>query len=71
MIPMLSEVTRLFTMVVMLFNMCNSNDFNRKQCLTNWDQWLYPELQRAWEIKSGASVPYQEEKDVLNSNKED
>ena len=71
MIPMLNEATRLFTMVVMLFNMCNSNDFNRKQCLTNWDQWLYPELQRAWEIKSGANFPYQDEKDVLNSNKED
>ena len=52
-------------MVVMLFNMCNSNEFNRQACMSDWDQWLIPELIRAWEIKTGQEIPYQNEKDVL------
>lgn len=58
-------------MVVMLFNMCNSNNFNRKQCLTNWDTWLVPELKRAWDIKTRTEVPYQEEQQTLQSTKDD
>ena len=64
---MIHEIGSFLSMVVMLFNICNSNDFNRQQCMKNWDVWLIPEIQRAWDIKSGSEVPYQEEKDVLNS----
>lgn len=58
-------ILRLISMLVMLFNMCNSNDFNRKQCLTDIDVWLIPEIQRGWEIYRGQHKPYQEEHDLL------
>ena len=59
------EINNLLIMVVMLFNMCNSNEFNRQACMSDWDQWLIPELIRAWEIKTGQEIPYQNEQDVL------
>mgnify|MGYP000005838476 CR=1 FL=1 len=68
---MSSEVVRLLSMVAMLVNMCNSNDFNKEQCLKDWDQWLYPEIHRAWEIKTRQELPYQDEKEVLESTKEE
>ena len=45
-------------------------------CVTvssNWeycykvDQWLIPDLIRAWELKTGKYIPYQEEKDYLQN----
>tara|TARA_S200002703_G_scaffold55035_2_gene47635 strand:- start:16545 stop:16769 length:225 start_codon:yes stop_codon:yes gene_type:complete len=53
-------------MSLMLFNVCNSNDFNREQCMKDWDVWLYPELKRAWDIYRNNSILYQDERDKLN-----
>tara|TARA_B100000902_G_C27057155_1_gene787186 strand:+ start:388 stop:597 length:210 start_codon:yes stop_codon:yes gene_type:complete len=36
------------------------------------DQWLLPEIQQAWEIKTGKYIPYQDEQiylDKVNGNK--
>ena len=68
---MWNELVRFFTMVVMLFNMCNQSPDTRKACMSDWDVWLYPELQRAWDLKFGREVPYQEERDALESIKQD
>lgn len=65
MTELVAEVTHLITMLVMLFNMCNSNEFNRQACMKDWDTWLIPEIVRLWEIKTGKEIPYQNEKDVL------
>ena len=62
---LVAEITQVVTMITMLFNMCNSNDFNRKQCVENWDTWLLPEISRAWKLKTGQETPYQNEEDVL------
>ena len=62
---LIAEATQLITMLVMLFNMCNSNEFNRQACMKDWDTWLIPELVRAWNIKSGKEIPYQDEKDMV------
>ena len=61
----LSTILRFFHMVVMLFNICNSNDFNRQQCMKDWDVWLIPEIQKGWDLYNGSEVPYQEESDKL------
>lgn len=62
----LSPILNLLTMIIMLFNICNSNDFNRKQCMKDWDVWLFPEIQRAWDMYTEQYVPYQEERDKLD-----
>ena len=64
---MWSEIVRFFSMAAMLFNICNQNDFSRKQCLTDMDKWLLPELVKAWELKTQQTIPYQDEKDKLQS----
>ena len=64
---MWSELVRVFSMIGALFTMCTSNTFNFSQCIKNWDQWLYPEIQRAWQIKTKQETPYQDEKEVLES----
>lgn len=61
----LSTILKLFNMIVMLVNICNSNDFNRQQCMKDWDVWLVPEIQRAWDLYTEQYVPYQEENDIL------
>ena len=58
---MMTEIVRVATVAMMLFNMCNQSDFNRKACMSDWDVWLYPELQRAWELRSGKETPYESE----------
>ena len=61
----LTPLVNLLTMIVMLFNICNSNDFNRKQCMKDWDVWLFPEIQKAWDLYTEQYTPYQEERDAL------
>jgi hypothetical protein len=44
---------------------------NWEYCSKDWDQWLYPEIQRGWEIYSNPSTIYQNERDSLeNINKD-
>ena len=66
----MNEIVRLFSMFILLFNMCNQSDFTRKQCLTNWDEWLYPELIKGWNLRFGNEVPYQEEKEALRDHEQ-
>ena len=67
----ISTILRILEMFILLFNMCNTNDFNRQQCIKDWDQWLIPELQRAWDIYTGEEELYQEEKESLDEYNED
>ncbi len=62
----ISTILRILESFILLFNMCNSNDFNRQQCMKNWESWLVPELQRAWNIYTGEEELYQEEKESLD-----
>lgn len=64
----ISTILRILESFILLFNMCNSNDFNRQQCMKNWDQWLVPELQRAWDIYTEKEKLYQEEDEKLRES---
>ena len=41
---------------------CVTDPRNWQQCFSNWDQWLYPELVRGWELYTGREVPYSTER---------
>ena len=60
----MNEIVRVFTMAVMLFNICNQSPDTRKACMSDWDVWLYPELQRAWDLRFGIETPYESENSV-------
>ena len=64
----MSIILKIINMFILLFTMCNSNDFNRQQCMKDWDVWLVPELKKGWELYTGEQTPYQEEKDKLDEN---
>ena len=48
---------------------CVTNPTNWQYCMKDHDQWLYPEIHRAWNLVVGSEVPYQEEQAVLESEK--
>jgi len=52
-------------MFIVLFNICNQSDFNRQQCMKDWDVWLYPELISGWNLYTEKEKPYQREKEIL------
>ena len=64
---MIAEIGRFLGMVLMLFNMCNQSPETRHACMNDWDEWLYPALREAWDIKTRTVVPYQNEKEALQS----
>ena len=64
----MDQIFTLLSMFVMLFNICNQSDFNRQQCMKDWDVWLYPELKKGWELYTGEKTPYQEEKEKLDED---
>jgi hypothetical protein len=61
----MDQIFRLLSMFVMLFNICNQSDFNRQQCMKDWDVWLYPELISGWNLYTEKEKPYQREKEIL------
>ena len=65
---MIDQFFRLLSMLIMLFNVCNQSDFNRQQCMKDWDRWLYPELVKGWNLYTEKEVPYQEEKEKLDED---
>ena len=50
---------------------CAFNPEAWKYCLNDWDVWLYPEIHRAWDLMRGKEKPYQEERNMLQSHKEE
>ena len=61
----MGQIFTLLSMFVMLFNICNQSDFNRQQCMKDWDVWLYPELVNGWNLYTEKEKPYQREKEIL------
>lgn len=61
----MDQIFTLLSMFVMLFNICNQSDFNRQQCMKDWDVWLYPELVKGWDLYTEKEKPYQREKEIL------
>ena len=61
-----------FAMVLYLTSFWNTvvmncvKPVNWKNC-ENPQEWLYPELKRAWDLHTGEEIPYQDEKDLLES----
>ena len=53
-------------MFAMVINICNSNEFNKQECMKDWNVWLYPELVKGWNLYTEKEVPYQEEKEKLD-----
>ena len=62
---MIDQFFRLLSMFAMVINICNSNEFNKQECMKDWDVWLYPELVNGWNLYTEKEKPYQREKEIL------
>lgn len=58
---MLHAISSACSMALMLFRICVSHPDNLQACMTNHDEWLWPEIERAWDLYTGEELPYQEE----------
>lgn len=46
---------------------CVTNTDNWKYCFTDWDVWLYPEIQRGIDLYLNPSSIYKEEQEKLKN----
>lgn len=56
---------RAFSMAWMLLQICTQSPETVKLCMTDQHIWLWPEIQRAWDLYTERELPYQEEADRL------
>ena len=68
---MFAKFWLLWVYVSSLFNMVVINSIKHPENIPYIfeapEVWLYPEIQRGWNLVTGKEVPYQDEKDVLES----
>ena len=53
------------SMLILLLEVCTSNSFNLEACSKDHEIWLWPEIERGWNLYTGQEVPYQQESDSL------
>ena len=63
----------LFNYTILFFNMvvvpCVTVPENWEYCYKDMDVWLFPEIQRGWDLYTEREKPYQEEQEILENYK--
>ena len=63
----------LFNYIILFFNMvvvpCVTVPENWEYCYKDMDVWLFPEIQRGWDLYTERERPYQEEQEILENYK--
>jgi hypothetical protein len=63
----------LFNYTILFFNMvvvpCVTVPENWEYCFKDMDVWLFPEIQRGWDLYTEREKPYQEEQEILENYK--
>lgn len=66
-------MSTLFNYTILFFNMvvvpCVTVPENWKYCFKDMDVWLFPEIQRGWDLYTEREKPYQEEQEILENYK--
>ena len=64
---------QLINYIIFFFNMvvvpCVTVPENWNYCYKNMDVWLYPEIQKGWDIYTEKEIPYQNERELLENYK--
>ena len=64
---MLDTVIRALSMAGMLFNICTQSAETVKLCMTDHHIWLWPEIQRAWDLYTERDQIYSDERETLEN----
>lgn len=66
-------MSTLFNYTILFFNMvvvpCVTVPENWEYCFKDMDVWLFPEIQRGWDLYTEREKPYQEEQEILENYK--
>jgi hypothetical protein len=38
--------------------------------MKDWDVWLWPEIQKGFDLKFGIEIPYQQEQEILEGHEQ-
>jgi len=64
---------QLINYIIFFFNMvvvpCVTVPENWNYCYKNMDVWLYPEIQKGWDLYTEKEIPYQNERELLENYK--
>ena len=64
---------QLINYIIFFFNMvvvpCVAVPENWNYCYKNMDVWLYPEIQKGWDLYTEKEIPYQNEREILENYK--
>jgi len=64
---------QLINYIILFFNMvvvpCVTVPENWNYCYKNMDVWLYPEIQKGWDLYTEKEIPYQNERELLENYK--
>ena len=64
---------QLINYIISFFHMvvvpCVTVPENWNYCYKNMDVWLYPEIQKGWDIYTEKEIPYQNERELLENYK--
>ena len=64
---MIDTIFRALGMAGMLFNICTQTPETIKACMTDQHIWLWPEIQRGWELYTEREQIYSDEREVLDN----
>ena len=58
---------RAFSMAWMLLQICTQSPETVKACMTDQHIWLWPEIQRAWDLYTEREQIYSDEREILEN----
>ena len=64
---MIDTIFRALGMAGMLFNICTQTPETIKACMTDQHIWLWPEIQRGWELYTEREQIYSDEQETLEN----
>jgi len=65
----MTALNYIISFIGMVVIPCVTVPQNWEYCSKDWDVWLYPEIQRGFDMLTEKELPYQDERELLETYK--
>jgi len=65
----MTALNYIISFIGMVVIPCVTVPQNWEYCYKDWDVWLYPEIQRGFDMLTEKELPYQDERELLETYK--
>ena len=65
----MTALNYIISFIGMVVIPCVTVPQNWEYCTKDWDVWLYPEIQRGFDMLTEKELPYQDERELLETYK--